>query len=179
MSAIGSRYARAFADVVFSMKMDPNTTLSEVRSMQQLLQDNVDLRRVWEDPSIPAEQKRAVLDGLVQKLGSSRQVRNFFAVLIDHRRVSQLDDIAAEFQHEINDRLGFAEAEISTARALTESEKHELERRISQLTGKRIQVKYVIDSKLLGGAVVQLGSTIYDGSVHGQLQRIREELVSA
>ncbi len=179
MSAIGSRYARAFADVVFSMKLDPNTTLSEVRSVQQLVQDNIELRRVWEDPSIPAEQKRAVLDGLVQKLGSSRQVRNFFAVLIDHRRVSQLDDIVAEFQHEINDRLGFAEAEISTARDLSDSEKRELESQISQLTGKRIQAKYVIDSKLLGGAVVQLGSTIYDGSVHGQLQRLREELVSA
>jgi len=179
MSAIGSRYARAFADVIFSMKLDPNTTLSEVRSMQQLVQDNVELRRVWEDPSIPAKQKRAVLDGLVQKLGSSRQVRNFFAVLIDHRRVAQLNDIAAEFQHEINDRLGFAEAEISTARALTDSEKHDLESQISQLTGKRVQAKYVIDAKLLGGAVVQLGSTIYDGSVHGQLQRLREELVNA
>jgi F-type H+-transporting ATPase subunit delta len=179
MSAIGSRYARAFADVVFSMKLDPNTTLSEVRSMQQLVQENVELRRVWEDPSIPAAQKRAVLDGLVQKLGSSRQVRNFFAVLIDHRRVSQLDDIAAEFQREINDRLGFAEAEVSTARALTDTEKRELESQIAQLTGKRVQAKYVIDAKLLGGAVVQLGSTIYDGSVHGQLQRLREELIGA
>ncbi len=115
----------------------------------------------------------------MQKLESSRQVRNFFAVLIDHRRVSQLDDIVAEFQHEISDRLGFAEAEISTARDLSDSEKRELESQIAQLTGKRIQAKYVIDSKLLGGAMVQLGSTIYDGSVHGQLQRLREELVSA
>ena len=179
MSVIASRYARAFADVVFTMKLDPNTTMSEVRSMQQLVQDNIELRRVWEDPSIPAEQKRAVLDGLVQKLGSSRQVRNFFAVLIDHRRVSQLDDIVAEFQHEINDRLGFAEAEIYTARALSDPEKRELENKITELTGKRIQAKYVIDTKLLGGAVVQLGSTIYDGSVHGQLQRLREELASA
>jgi len=179
MSAIGSRYARAFADVVFSMKLDPNTTVSEVRSVQQLVQDNIELRRVWEDPSIPAEQKRAVLDGLVQKLGSSRQVRNFFAVLIDHRRVSQLDDIVAEFQHEINDRLGFAEAEIFTARDLSDQEKRELESQISQLTGKKVRASYVINPKLLGGAVVQLGSTIYDGSVHGQLERIREELVTA
>ncbi len=179
MSVIGSRYARAFTDVVFSMKLDPKATVEEVRSLQELVQDNIDLRRVWEDPSIPAEQKRAVLDGLVQRLGSSRQVRNFFAVLIDHRRVGQLDDIITEFQHEISDRLGFAEAEVSTARALTDSEKHELESQISELTGKRVQATYVIDSKLLGGAVVQLGSTIYDGSVHGQLQRIREELVSA
>lgn len=178
MSAIGSRYARAFADVVFSMKLDPNETVAEVRSLQQLVQENIDLRRVWEDPSIPAGQKRAVLDGLAQKLGSSRQVRNFFAVLIDHRRIAQLDDIVDEFQHEINERLGFAEAEVSTARALTDSEKRELETQISELTGKRVKAKYVVDAKLLGGAVVQLGSTIYDGSVHGQLQRLREELVS-
>jgi len=179
MSAIGSRYARAFADVVFNMKLDPNQVISEVRSLQQLVQDNVELRRVWEDPSIPAAQKRGVLDGLVGRLGSARQVRNFFAVLIDHRRIAQLDDIVAEFQHEINERLGFAEAEVSTARALTEAEKRELEKQISQLTGKQVQAKYVIDPKLLGGAVVQLGSTIYDGSVHGQLRRIREELITA
>jgi F-type H+-transporting ATPase subunit delta len=178
MSAIGSRYARALADVVFSMKLDPNRTLSEVESLQQLVHDNVELRRVWEDPSIPAEQKRALLDALVQRLGSSQQVRNFFAVLMDHRRIAQLDDIVAEFQHEINNRLGFAEAEVSTARVLTEAEKREIESQISQLTGKRVQARYVIDPKLLGGAVVQLGSTIYDGSVHGQLQRIREELIT-
>lgn len=179
MSAIGSRYARAFADVVFSMKLDSNQVISEVRSLQQLVQDNVELRRVWEDPSIAAAQKRGVLDGLVERLGSARQVRNFFAVLIDHRRIAQLDDIVSEFQHEINERLGFAEAEVSTARALTDVEKRELENQISQLTGKRVQAKYVVDLKLLGGAVVQLGSTIYDGSVHGQLRRIREELITA
>lgn len=179
MSVIASRYARAFADVVFSVKLDPNRTFSEVEDLQQLVHDSVELRRVWEDPSIPAEQKRAVLDGLVQRLGSSRQVRNFFAVLIDHRRVAQLDDIVAEFQHEIHERLGFAEAEVATARDLTEIEKRELESQISQLIGKRVQAKYVVNPKLLGGAVVQVGSTIYDGSVHGQLQRIREELVTA
>jgi F-type H+-transporting ATPase subunit delta len=179
MSAIGSRYARAFADVVFSMKLDPNRALSEVQSLQQLVQDNVELRRVWEDPSIPAMQKRGVLDGLVQKLGSSRQTRNFFAVLIDHRRMAQLNDIVAELQHEMNERLGFAEAEVATARELTEAEKRELESQISQLTGKKVRASYVINPKLLGGAVVQLGSTIYDGSVHGQLERIREELVTA
>ena len=119
MSAIGSRYARAFADVVFSMKLDPNTTLSEVRSMQQLVQDNIELRRVWEDPSIPAEQKRHCHAGwLSAEAGSSRRGAKFFAVLIDRRHVSQLDDIVAEFQHEINDRLGFAEAEIYTARRI-------------------------------------------------------------
>jgi F-type H+-transporting ATPase subunit delta len=179
MAAIGSRYARAFADVVFSMKLDPNRTLSEVRSLQQLVQDNIELRRVWGDPSIPAQQKRGILDGLVQKLGSSRQTRNFFAVLIDHRRIAQLDDIVGEFQHEINERLGFAEAEVTTARELTEAEKRDLESQISQLTGKQVKAKYVIDPKLLGGAVVQVGSTIYDGSIHGHLERLREELVSA
>ena len=179
MSAIGSRYARAFADVVFSMKLDPTRTLAEAKSLQELVHDNVELRRVWEDPSIPAEQKRAVLDGLVQRLGSSRQVRNFFAVLIDHRRMALLDDIVAEFQHEINDRLGFAEAEVSTARVLNDAEKRDLESQIAQLTGKRVQARYAVDPKLLGGAVVQIGSTIYDGSVHGQLQRLREELITA
>ncbi|HLH09153.1 MAG TPA: ATP synthase F1 subunit delta [Terriglobales bacterium] len=179
MSVIASRYARAFSDVVFDMKLDPNRTVSEVQVLQQLVQQNSDLRRVWEDPSIPSEQKRAVLDGLVSRLGTSRQVRNFYAVLIDHRRIALLDDIVGEFQHEILERLGFAEAQVSSARELSESERRDLESQISQLTGKRVQAKYSVDPKLLGGAVVQVGTTIYDGSIHGQLQRMRDELVMA
>jgi len=106
----------------------------------------------------------------------ARPVRNFVAVLIDHQRIGFFTQIVREVEKELNQRMGIAEAEISSARELSESEKRELETQVSRLTGKRVRASYTRDTSLLGGAVVRVGSTIYDGSVLGQLQRIREQI---
>jgi F-type H+-transporting ATPase subunit delta len=120
-----------------------------------------------------------LLDAIGSRLGLQRQVRNFIAVLIDHHRISQLAEIAQQFEHEMHERLGLAEAEITSARQLSEAERREMEMQIGSLTGKRVLAKYSTDTHLLGGAVVRIGSTIYDGSVRGRLARMREELSSS
>jgi len=178
MAIVTSRYARAFADVVFDQKLDAHTVSQQVYTFVTLMRENEQLRRVWENPSIPADQKRNLLDALVARVQALRPVRNFMAVVIDHGRVHQLDEIYRAFEHEMNERLGFAEAAVSSARTLSEQEKRDLEAQISKLTGKHVLAKYSTDSRLLGGAVVKLGSTIYDGSVRGQLQKIKEQLSS-
>jgi F-type H+-transporting ATPase subunit delta len=105
-------------------------------------------------------------------------VRNFIAVITDHRRLPLFSEIVKQVEQELNDRMGFAEAQVTSARPLGDQEKQVLEAEIVKLTGKRVQAHYQQDPALLGGAVVQIGSTIYDGSVNGQLERIREQLVS-
>ena len=110
MASVTSTYARAFADVVFDQRLDPAKTLQEAQSVAQLAAGSRELREVWEAPSIPAEQKRALLDAIVTRAGLSRPVRNFVAVLIDHRRIKFLDPIVKEFEHELNRRMGFVEA---------------------------------------------------------------------
>lgn len=178
MAAVTSRYARAFADVVFEMKLDTAGVAQDLRSILSLVQQNFELKVVWENPSIPPEQKRALLDAIVARLGCGKQVRNFLAVLIDHHRIAMLAEITKQFEHELNERLGLAEAEITSARELSEGERRELELQIMNLTGKRVLAKYETDRQLLGGAVVRIGSTIYDGSVRGQLQKMKEQLSS-
>lgn len=178
MSVVTSRYARAFVDVVIDARLDPNRVLQEVEGISAIAGENQQLRIVWESPAIPAEQKRRLLDAIVARQGISRPVRNFIAVLIDHRRVMMLDQVLKDFQHELDSRLGFAEAEISSARELSDSERRTLEAQVEKLTGKKVRARYSRDTSLLGGAVVRLGSTIYDGSVAGQLERIREQLSS-
>jgi F-type H+-transporting ATPase subunit delta len=177
MASLVGAYARAFADVVMSSKLDPARMLDELRSAETLLGESEQLRRVMENPSIPGDRKRAVLDAIAQRLGMSRQARNFIAVLTDHRRLPLFADIREQVEQELNDRLGFADAEVSSARDLSDAEKKLLEGEITKLTGKRVRARYEQDASLLGGAVVKVGSTIYDGSVKGQLQRIREQLV--
>ncbi|MBZ5653873.1 MAG: ATP synthase F1 subunit delta [Acidobacteriia bacterium] len=177
MASVVGAYARALADVVIGSKLDPARMLQELHATELLLAESDPLRRVLENPSIPGDRKRAVLDAIAQRMGMTRQARNFIAVLTDHRRLPLFSDILKQVQLELNDRLGFAEAEVSSARALSDPEKQLLEAEITKLTGKRVRARYAQDASLIGGAVVKVGSTIYDGSVEGQLARIREQLV--
>ena len=178
MASVASSYARAFVDVVLSAKLDANRAISELHTLVGLLAESADLRRVWENPAIPAEQKRGLLDVIVQRDEISRPVRNLVAVLIDHRRVPFLRPIVQQVEREINQRLGFAEAEITSVRELGEGEKRTLEAQIEKVTGKKVRARYGQDASLLGGALVRVGSTIYDGSVKGQLEKIREAISS-
>ena len=179
MASVVGAYARAFADVVIGGKLDAAHVLGELRAMEALLRESDQLRRVLENPSIPGDGKRAVLDAIAQRQKMTRQVRNFVAVLTDHRRLPLFADIVRQVEQELNDRLGFADAEVSSARELSEHEKRLLEAEVGKRTGRRVRARYQRDQSLLGGAVVRVGSTIYDGSVQGQLAKIREQLVES
>ena len=178
MAAIASRYARAFADVVFERKLDAAKSMADLHSLVATVQGSDDLRKTWDNPSISAPQKHGVLDAIVARLGASKEVRNFFAVVIDHRRMNDLAAIVRQVEQEINDRLGFAEAQITSARALGDAEKKNLEQQVQRMTGKSLRARYAQDATLLGGAVVRVGSTIYDGSIQGQLKRLREQIAA-
>jgi F-type H+-transporting ATPase subunit delta len=178
MASVASTYARPFADVVLKDRLDADRSTAELRAVATLLSESVELRRVWENPAIPAEQKRAVLDVIAQRDGISRQVRNLIAVLIDHRRTHFLGSIITQLEKELDQRRGIADAEVTSARSMGDTEKREFEAQIAKLTGKKVRARYAQDASLLGGAVVRLGSTIYDGSVRGQLERIKEAISS-
>jgi|SRR5579863_7161352 len=179
MAAVASRYARALVDVVLANKADTELARQQLRDIVQAVHDSDALRRVWESPAVPAEQKRAVLDGIAKQIGAARPIRNFMAVIIDHRRIAMLDDIVRQFETELDAQLGFAEVEISSARTLSPEEKRELESRVERMTGKKVRARYTANPGLLGGVMVKVGSTIYDGSVRGQLEKMRQELSMA
>jgi F-type H+-transporting ATPase subunit delta len=178
MATVTNTYARAFADVVTSMRLDAAATLAEAQQMAGFAHDNRGLREVWDAPAISAEQKRAVLDGIVKRAGISRPVRNFVAVLIDHRRTRFIGEIVTQFAQELNQRLGFAEAEVTTSRELSADERSKLEADLAKVTSKRIRATYIKDPTILGGAIARVGSTVYDGSVRGQLEKIRQQLMA-
>ena len=179
MAAIASRYARALVDVVMAQKIDPAAAVQQVNSIVGAVQESADLRKVWEAPDIPAALKRNLLDAIGKQVGLSRTVRNFFAVLIDHQRIAMVEQIARQFEIELDTELGFAEAQITSARQLNDGEKRELESRVAALTGKKVRARYAANPELLGGVMVQVGSTIYDGTVRGQLEKLRLQLVNS
>ncbi len=175
-ASVGGTYARAFADVVVSAGLDADQAVAELKTVSALVAESSDLRRVWENPGIPAAEKRALLDAIASRAAISRPVRNLIAVLIDHRRTQHLDSVVEQFEKELNERMGFAEADVSSARELSVPEKQALEAQVAKLTQRKVKANYAQDASLLGGAVVRVGSTIYDGSVKGRLEKIREAM---
>jgi F-type H+-transporting ATPase subunit delta len=176
MAAIASRYARALVEVVLEQKIDPDAAVQQLNNLVEAVRESAQLRKVWESPAVPAQQKRNLLDAIVGQTGAARPIRNFMAVLIDHQRIPMLERIARQFVLELDAQLGFAEAQVSSARPLSDEEKSRLEQQVSRMTGKKVRVHYGADAGLLGGVKVLVGSTIYDGSVRGQLQKLKEQL---
>ena len=178
MASFVSRYARAFADVIFESKLDAKAVQRQLADFAAAWHESRELREFLLDPSFPVEQKVSLLDKLNAKLKMQHETRNFIAVLIRNDRIGGLDEVLTEFRREVNRRLGIHEAKVTSARRLDELERRELEQQIASLTGGTVEARYEEDSSLLGGAVVQVGSTVYDGSVRGRLDRLREELTS-
>ena len=180
MAAVSSRYARALAEVIVKAKLDPTAAVSQLRAFAEAFQVSPQLREVWETPAIPGDQKLKVLDALAAKVGVTvRSLRNFVAVLIDQDRIALLPEIAVQVERELNARGGRIDADIVSARELTQDQKTALLTEIARVTGKTILPRYATDQSLIGGVKVRVGSTIYDGSVRGQLERMRRQLTES
>ena len=176
MPAINSRYARALADVAMEKKLDGDKLVAELRSLSQALAMSAELRAVLETPAVPASQKLKVLDAVVAKEGASPVARNFLAVLVQNRRIAALAEVTQLFQVEMDARRGYSEAEVTGWRDLGEDEKKSLTSSLESATGKKIRARYKKDESILGGARIRVGTTIWDGSVRGQLRKLKEQL---
>lgn len=178
MSAFASRYARAFADVVTSARLDAATIERQLSDFLATWDGSAELRSTFENPAIPAAQKVAILDKLNSKLGLQKELRNLIAVLINNDRIAQVGEVAAAYRAEVEERQGIRQAEITTARELREDERATLLTGVGKLAGAKIQPTFKLDKSILGGTVVRIGSTVYDGSVRGRLERLKEVLVA-
>src|SRR5579871_3534963 len=123
MPAFVSHYARAFADVVTSAKLDTTAIDRQLTDFLATWDGSRELREVFVNPAIPAAQKVSVLDKLNTKLGMERVLRNFIAVLIDKDRIAHVQEIADAYRTELQERQGVRRAEIVTARELSEQER--------------------------------------------------------
>jgi F-type H+-transporting ATPase subunit delta len=179
MSAFAARYARAFADVVLEAKLDPATVEQQLNDFAASFRGSKDMQEFLLNPSIPVAKRVSILDAVNRRIGCGAIVRNFLAVLISHERLHALGEILKEYRAEMNRRLLIADAEIVTARPLEAEERAKLEREAAELAGTRVNATFRQDKSLLGGAILRIGSTIYDGSVRGRLERLKQRLVAS
>lgn len=178
MPAFVSRYAGAFADVATDARLDTAALDHQFSDFLGTWDGSHELRTFFENPAIPAAQKIEILDKLNEKLGMQKELRNLLAVLISNDRIGHVAEVAAAWRRILQDQRGIRPAEIVTARELSKEERDELVNEAAKLAGAKIDASFRLDQSLLGGAVVRIGSTVYDGSVRGRLERLKEELVS-
>ncbi len=176
ISAVASRYAHALLDVVLESAVAPADVVKQIASVEELIASSADLRHALQTPAIPGSRKRAVLGKLAEPLGLAPLVRNFLFVITDHRRLAMLSQIREAFEEFVDQKMGFVRASVTSAEPLDEKQTRALEAELERLTGKRVRAHYSTDPALVGGATARIGSTVYDGSVHGQLQTMRRKL---
>lgn len=178
MAAFVSHYARAFADVVTSAKLDTAAIDRQLGDFLATWDGSRELREVFENPAIPALQKVAIIDKMNTKLGMVKELRNLIAVLVNNDRIASVHEVVAAYRAELQERQGIRQAEIVTARELNEGERASLLVGVGQLAGAKIQPTFKLDKSILGGTVVRIGSTVYDGSVRGRLERLKQALIA-
>lgn len=173
------RYANAFASVAASAGLDVPAAQQQMRDFAATLKGSRELQEILADPSVPNDQKLGVLDAIAERIGMMREVRNFIAVIMDHQRLNELQEILTEYDKVADAQGGVAEAEVVSAHALEQDDRAALEAQVARLAGSRVRVAYSQDAALLGGAIIRIGSTVYDGSVRAQLEQLKQTLVSA
>ena len=169
------RYAAALADVVMS-RGQAREVQGELSAWESMMRSNPDLLEVFRNPTIPYEQKRSVLDALIERAHVTATTANFLRVLLRNQRLADLHEINKRFALELDERSGVVVAQVTTARAVPASVQESLSESLSNLTGRRVRLQFTIDDDLIGGVTTRIGSTVYDGSVRTQLQQIKQRM---
>ena len=175
--AVANRYARALADVVANQKGDYRRVLSETDAFGAVYRESGELRELLDSPAVPLAGKLKVVAAIASRLAASPVTGNFLRVLASHYRMALLNEIVEVFHRIANQRMGVVEVKVTSAAALSDSEEQALRARFAELTGRQVEFDFRRDNGLLGGLVAQIGSTVYDGSVRGQIERMRRRLI--
>ena len=178
MAAFVSCYASAFADVVTAAKLDKTAIDQKLSDFLATWQGSSELRDFLENPAIALNDKVGILDKLNARLGMQKELRNLIAVLISNNRIAHVAEVAEGYRRLLREQMGIRPAEIVTARELDAKERDGLVAEVAKLAGGKVEASFKLDASILGGTVVRIGSTVYDGSLRGRLDRLRDALIA-
>jgi F-type H+-transporting ATPase subunit delta len=175
VQTVARRYATALADVVLEHG-EAREVQEELAIWERLFQSNENLREVLRNPTVALDQKRALLNQLIERTKPRPTTVNFLKVLLQNHRLTELAEINSKFAELLDERAGMIAATVTTARAVPDDAQKNLHERLLSLTGKKVRIDFETDPELIGGLVARIGSTVYDGSVRNQLQEIKEQM---
>jgi F-type H+-transporting ATPase subunit delta len=172
---VARRYATALADVIIERKEEA-AVREELTAWEGIILSNPPLLEAFTNPTVPYDQKAKVLNELITRTKIRPTTANFLRILLKNQRLAEIAQVNEKLGQVLDERAGVVSAQVTSARPVADSIRKALEEKLRQITGKRIRLSFQTDETLLGGIVTRIGSTIYDGSVRTQLQRLGEEL---
>lgn len=175
LQTIARRYASALADVVIE-RGDQREVQSEVAYWASMIDGSPQLREVFGNPTVAYDQKRRVLEDLISRTRVSETTASFLRVLLHNQRLIHLKEISERFAQVLDERAGVVAADVTTARPIPEHLQSQLRDALAVATGKTVRVTFNTDQAILGGVIAKIGSTIFDGSVRNQFERLALEL---
>jgi len=176
------RAAAPYAKALFALAKERNQAElvgRELADVAATFESNLDLRDFFARPWTSATAKRTVATEVAQRSGLSKLTSDFVALVAGRGRGDHLEAIAEKYQKLLDEDLGRVRAHLPTAVLLTDEERAVLSAKLGHMLGARqIVLEEVVDRAMLGGFIVESGSAVLDGSLEGQLERIRRRLGS-
>ena len=175
LQTVARRYAAALADVTIERR-EEREVQNELDQWAAMIEATPQLKEVFANPTVAYDHKRKVLEDLISRSRVRETTSSFLRVLLKNQRLSQLRDIAERYGQILDERAGMVAAHVTTARPIPEELKNALHETLAAATGQKVRLSFTTDEAIIGGVVARIGSTIYDGSVQNQLERLSESL---
>ncbi len=174
-SSIFARYARALADVTLEKGEDAGVR-RDLGTYREIFRQVPALLEALDSPAVQRDAKERVLAELLSRYPVSQSTANFLRILLVHHRIRYFAEICDGYDKTVNERKGIVAARVTTAAPLSDQQISVLQESLCRATGNRVTLSMATDPAILAGVVVQIGSTIYDGSVRTQLDEMRRRL---
>lgn len=176
--AAARRYARALFDVSRAERLDLERVSGELSGAAALLTGNEALHRVLVNPAIPAARKRGVIEQLLALSPVTPVLAKLLLLLAERDRLGLVPELVEAYRARLMEHQQIVRAEVTTAAALSADRVTALQEGLARLTGREVQLDVRVDPSIVGGAIARVGSTVYDGSVTTQLEKIKEQLIA-
>jgi F-type H+-transporting ATPase subunit delta len=173
------RFARPYARAIMDVAQSPEKAAAlrdEMAQFEQIRKSSNELQLMYANPGIDFEAKSQITATLAKRLGLSDLAVRLLNVLIQNRRINDLNEIVAGLSTMIREATGTVAAEVRSASALSPKEEEELRAMLAKKVGAKVEVDVRVDPSLIGGFVAKIGSEVYDASVAGKIEKFRESL---
>lgn len=174
-----TRYARALLDVALKEKQNLDAIEKELASFVDLLKQHATLEKVLLNPAVPVPRKRAAVVELTRRAKTSPIAAKLLLLLAERDRLVLLPELLAAYRERLLDYRQVVRADVTTAAPLGADRGKALERSLAQVTGRTVLLETRVDPSIIGGVVARVGSTVYDGSITTQLQKMKARLVES
>jgi F-type H+-transporting ATPase subunit delta len=171
-----TRYARALLDVGQKERADLDQIEGDLSRFVALLDSHEPLRKALYSPVVPAVRKHAAVEALLQQLAPAPIVAKLFLFLAERDRMPLVPELLAAYRQRLLDVQHVVRAEVTTALPISADTTQRIERSLATATGRTVQLSTRVDPEIVGGMVARVGGTVYDASVTGHLQRMKQRL---